>query len=410
MTLDLVIVPFHDWRKAEREGFRTRDGHFLHHLSQHPAIGKLLVINRPISWAEIMVLRRNWRVQQGTLLDKYGSAYLTQLNDKSYALDIVTPDLVQPLLQQRNWIPEAFASKRVVAGVNAALARLQMGNRYAVLISAPIFVPLVRQLEPAIFAFDAQDNLLKHSLYRDMPGLAGYYQYCLDSAQLLTTNSRETQEWFAAQRPDALWIPNGVDPQVFNTSTPRPTPPDLAAIPHPIVGYAGKMQEMFDVDLMIRTATALPNVNFVLIGQILDKAWMEPLWKMPNVAYLGDKHYTDLPAYLAGFDICTIPYHQARQHNVDPIKFYEYIAMGKPVVTTAIGNVQAFSDFPQVYIANTASEFIAGIQAELALMQQNLPRRMGELPAENYWAYKVDQIAGRLLQLAPEKAITPIGT
>src|SRR6186997_2229607 len=114
MTIDLAFVPFHDWRKSEREGFRTRDGHFLHHLSHHPDIGKLLVINRPISWAEIMLLRRNWRVKQGVLLGKHNSAYLTQLNEKSYALDIVTPELVQPLLQRRKWTPEVFASPRVI--------------------------------------------------------------------------------------------------------------------------------------------------------------------------------------------------------------------------------------------------------------------------------------------------------
>ena len=399
MTIDLAIIPFHDWRKSEREGFRTRDGHFLHHLSKHPAIGKLLVINRPISWAEIVLFRRNWRVQQGKLIDKQHSAYLTQINDKTYTLDIVIPELVQPLIKHRNWIPEVFGSPHVLKIVRTTLERMQMAQHYGMLVSAPIFVPLVKQLNPHVFALDAQDNLLKHSLYRDVPKLADYYQYCLDSAQLLTTNSHETQKWFASQRPDALWIPNGVDPNVFNAENSYPLPPDLAAVRRPVVGYAGKMQEMFDVNLMMQTATALPSVNFVCIGQVLDQEWVKPLWKLPNVFYLGDKHYTELPAYLAGFDICTIPYNQTRQHNVDPIKFYEYVAMGKPVVTTAIGNVEAFFDFPQVHIAHSADEFIAGIQSELGILQQSRSRIIRKLPEENYWAFKIEQIAQKLATL-----------
>src|SRR5690606_28997580 len=114
----------------------------------------------------------------------------------------------------------------------------------------------------------------------DVPNLAEYYQDCLRDAHLLTTNSQETQQWFAEQRSDALWLPNGVDPSVFNRDSSYPLPADLAAIPHPLVGYAGKMQEMFDVDLMIKTASSLPHVNFVFLGQILDKEWLARLWKL----------------------------------------------------------------------------------------------------------------------------------
>jgi hypothetical protein len=131
---------------------------------------------------------------------------------------------------------------------------------------------------------------------------------------------------------------------------------------------------------------------------------------LPNVFYLGDKHYTDLPAYLASFDICTIPYNQTRQHSVDPIKFYEYIAMGKPVVTTNIGNVGAFSDFPQVHIAHTTDEFIAGIQHEVAFLQKDQARTMGKLPEENYWAFKVDQIVQKLDSLAEASMLTGVGS
>lgn len=390
--LDLVVVPFHDWRKCEREGFRTRDAHFMQQFGRHPAVRRMLVVNRPISLAEIAVYRRGWRPRQGTLLKRSGGAYLSQVGPKTFTLDLVVPELLRPLRMRRAWTPYIFDRPVAAAAVRAAVAGLGLADDYALFLSAPLFSPLARRLRPALLIADAQDNLLKHALYRDVPGVAEGYDYWCARADLLYANSHETAAWLGQKRPDALCIPNGVDPERFDPRHAPPRPADLAAIPGPIVGYAGKMQEMVDRDLIVRCLQALPDTHFVFIGQQLDPTWMAPVWALPNAHYLGDKPYEQLPAYLAAFDVCTIPYNRSRQHGVDPIKFYEYLAAGRPVVTTAVGNTPAFADFPQVWVAQNDQQYLDGVMAVVARLRAGQPIERRPLPAENTWAFKANAV------------------
>ena len=170
--INLVVIPFHDWKKCEHEGFRTRDAHFMEEFGKHPLVDKLLVINRPTSLAESLLLRKSWTVRNGTTLSSTTTFCLSQVREKTFTFDIRVPDFIQPLLLQRKWIPTAFGKQSVVKGVKNALDILGMEQDFSLFISAPLFVPLVKQLSPHIFAFDAQDNLLKQPLYKDVPNLA----------------------------------------------------------------------------------------------------------------------------------------------------------------------------------------------------------------------------------------------
>jgi teichuronic acid biosynthesis glycosyltransferase TuaH len=389
-TLNLVVVPFHDWRKCEREGFRTRDAHLMQQFGRHPAVRRMLVVNRPISLAEIALYRRGWRPREGTLLRRSGGAYLSQVGPKSYTLDLVVPELLRPLRLRRAWTPYIFDQPVVAAATRAAIAGLGFGDDYALFLSAPLFAPLARRLAPPLLIADAQDNLLKHALYRDVPGVVEGYNYWRERADLLYANSHETAAWLG--RSDATHIANGVDLELFAPDRPRPLPNDLAALPRPIVGYAGKMQELFDIEMAAAALRALPEVSFVFIGQVLNQRWMDPLRRLPNAHFLGDKPYAQLPNYLAAFDICTIPYSVARQHGGDPIKLYEYLAAGKPVVTTNIGGVGAFTDYPQVRVVDQADQYIAALRELIAVLHTGRAIPLRQLPANCTWAYKADQI------------------
>ena len=403
-TLDLVVVPFHDWRKCEREGFRTRDAHLMQQFGRHPAVRRMLVVNRPISLAEIAIYRRGWRPRHGALLKRSGGAYLSQVGPKTYTLDLVVPELLRPLRLRRGWTPYIFGRPALAAATRAAMAGLGFADDYALFLSAPLFSPLARALRPPLLIADAQDNLLKHALYRDVPGVAEGYDYWRQHADLLFANSRETAAWLG--RPDARHIANGVDVEVFSPAVPRPTPADVAALPRPIVGYAGKMQEMFDVEMALAALRALPDVSFAFIGQQLDPKWMAPLWALPNAHYLGDKPYAELPAYLAAFDICSIPYSVERQHGGDPIKFYEYLAAGKPVVTTRIGGVGAFADFPQVRVVERAEQYVAALRELTALAREHTPIPNRPLPDDCTWAAKADTMISAALDQRARQAAT----
>ena len=390
--MNLVLVPFHDWKKCEREGFRTRDAHWMQEFGNNPSLDKLLIVNRPTSLAEVLLLRRTWRTKAGKVLIQNKEYSLKQVSAKTYVLDIFVSDLIRPLQMKRHWIPYIFGEAQIGYIVQRAIEELKMNNEFSMMISAPIYVPLVKQLNPSMFALDAQDNLLKHSLYSDTPQLAEYYSFCQANADLITTNSKETADWLGKNRKNVKCIPNGVDTEVFRPLPEVHTPADLKRLSHPIVGYAGKMQEMFDVSLMAYVVSALPHVNFVFIGQQLNQKWMRPLWNFPNTYYLGDKHYHLLNQYLASFDICIIPYDSKRQHGGDPIKFYEYLAMGKPVVTTNIGNVASFAEFPQVAIATNQEEFLQGLQRFLSQIEQGATIEKRTIPESALWRTKAQEI------------------
>jgi glycosyltransferase involved in cell wall biosynthesis len=299
---------------------------------------------------------------------------------------------MKPLRLKRNWTPYIFGNKKIVTAVKTALSQLEMDLDFVVFMSAPLFVPLIEQLSPQVIAFDAQDNLLKHAFYKDIPNLEAYYQFCLDQADFISTNSKETAEWFKQTRPDTIHIANGVDDEMFNSNHSYEKPGDMQSIQAPIVGYAGKMQEMFDVEMMVHAVSELPNVNFVFIGQELNLDWMKPLWQHSNTYYLGDKPYSQLPQYLAAFDICTIPYATERQHGGDPIKFYEYMAMGKPIVTTNIGGVSVFQENPQVWVAQSPDDFLDGVKHFTNQVHENIKISDPPLPATILWRTKADMI------------------
>ena len=399
IPMNLVIIPFHDWKKCEHEGFRTRDAHFMEEFGRHPQVEKLLVIDRPTSLAETLLLGKNWSVLHGTAVASASGRRISQVGDKTFTCDIRVPDLIQPLLLRRKWIPQAYGMPRVVAGVRDALETLGMAQSFALFISAPLFVPLVKHLSPQVFAFDAQDNLLKSSLYKDMPHLSAYYDFCIRTADVISANSAETTRWLSQQRSDPQHIANGVSPEVFDPQKQYATPADLTAIARPRVGYAGKMQEMFDVKLMCGMAESLPAENFVFIGQQLNRQWMKPLWRYPNVFYLGDKQYDLLPSYIASFDICMIPYRPEAQHGGDPIKFYEYLAMGKPIVTTDIGGVGEFRQYPQVCIADSPAQFKAGLEYFLQKLRGHDAIATKALPKEVFWRTKADTIVQKIAHI-----------
>ncbi len=140
------------------------------------------------------------------------------------------------------------------------------------------------------------------------------------------------------ERPDAVLVPNGVDYDHF--ARPSVEPADIAHLGGrgPIVGYYGALAEWFDYDLLDYAAQALPVADFLLIGPDYDgTAGKAGVMARDNVHWIGARPYADLPGYLARFDVATIPFVVNDVTNaVSPLKLFEYMAGGKPVVTTPL--------------------------------------------------------------------------
>lgn len=395
--INLVVVPFHDWKKCEREGFRTRDAHMIAEFRKHPLINKILIVDRPTSMAEMILLRRSWHIRSGQPESQLGRNRLTKLDEKTFVLDMYTLDVLNPILKQRSWIPKIYGKSSTKIAVKEAIRHLEI-KEHVLFMFSPLSMPLYDQLQSPYLVVDAVDNMLKIPQFSEIKSeINDYYDEIRQKATMVFSNTMETTTWLSRQNDAAIYVPNGVDFHHFRSADNK-VPDDLQMLSRPIVGYAGKMQEEFDVELLQNTALTFPNVTFVCIGQLLNPKWMKPLWELPNVKYLGDKHYDLLPSYLANFDVCMIPYNLERQHANDPIKFYEYLSMGKPIVTTNIGGVSAFADLPQVKVVSNAAEFIAALKHFLTLIRGGVKLPLVDLPAEVLWSTKADYMINAIQQ------------
>jgi glycosyltransferase involved in cell wall biosynthesis len=202
--------------------------------------------------------------------------------------------------------------------------------------------------------------------------------------------------------PATFVSPHGVDVELFGRALRAETqvPADLAALPGPVIGFYGTVQDWVDLELIEQVARARPRWSIALIGQILVD--VEPLRRLGNVHLLGRRTHAELPAYCKGFAVGIIPYRrQARMEFVNPIKLREYLAAGLPVVSTSVPEVVRYGE--RCAIADTAEDFIAAIEAALRNDNQEQRRARAAAMINESWAARVAEVARVVDQIAASK-------
>jgi glycosyltransferase involved in cell wall biosynthesis len=177
------------------------------------------------------------------------------------------------------------------------------------------------------------------------------------------TGTHELLEARRASRPDAEFIPCGVDFELFNDDS-APEPTDIAPLRRPIIGYFGSISERIDMDLIAELARAFPDASLALVGPV--HLSPEQTARGPNIHYLGLKAHPALPAYARRFDAGLIPFRiTAATLKLNPVKTLEYLAAGVAVVSTAIPDVERFFG-DVVRVAHSPAEFVAAVRDALA--------------------------------------------
>jgi glycosyltransferase involved in cell wall biosynthesis len=338
--------------------------------------------------------RISWKTP-GTVCWRSRNARAVQIRDNGYVLDYYDPSLLRPIAQGKASFFASFGDERFVHSVTNCLRALDIDN-YSCISFNLFAVDLVAAIEATGKLFDAWDNFARFPEHRAIrERLLRAYQTYVQVADHWTTNSQSNQAYFQSFSgiQNCHLIPNGVDPDRFQGDYESPS--DLANIPRPIVGFGAKVTHLLDHELINYLTQANPDVSFVMVGQILEKDVFRKLEKRLNFHYLGDKPYSIYPAYVRSFDLCIIPYVVGdREHGGDSIKFYEYLAAGKWVVTSGIeGITEAYGN---TLIAKNAVQFSDYIRQAL-----NTSARSIQLPENLTWKYKADQLIGLLMR--PEK-------
>lgn len=304
------------------------------------------------------------------------------------------------VLESVNWInnPKVHDflnkvnNKRFAGSIAAALRKLNFkdyiffnDNYFVRGLYAPEY------LKPALSIYYSRDYLLgvgywkKHGERLEPQTIRKY--------DIGVANSLFLSQFLSQYNKNSFYIGQGCNLEHFNEANVTAPPPDLLAIPRPVIGYVGALSSIrLDINILLHIARARPAWNLVLVGKEDAAFAASELHALPNVHFLGGKHISTIPAYIKGFDVCLNPQliNDITIGNY-PLKVDEYLAMGKPVVAT---NTEAMAQTfaGHVYLADRPEAYVRVI--EQALSEDTPQRRKARkgLVATHTWDNCVNEI------------------
>jgi len=221
----------------------------------------------------------------------------------------------------------------------------------------------------------------------------------LRRADLVIVTSPALLEAKRPFNPHTYLVRNGVDYAAFNAALADPSPPpsDIASLPEPVIGFVGVINEKIDLRLLRDVAQAHPEWSLALVGPVTLRFHREQLaWlDLPNVHFLGFKPVEQLPRYMAACQVCLMPYKVNEwTRHIDPLKMYEYLASGRPVVSTDIPSARDFA--PPLRIAHDVSGFVGEIEAALVETDDAQREEFRQLAAQHTWEARVEELSAHI--------------
>lgn len=223
---------------------------------------------------------------------------------------------------------------------------------------SPMALDFTDHLSPELIVFDCMDEL---SAFKSPPKRIKEAEACLlELADLVFTGGQSLYNAKKHLHNNIHAFPSSIDKSHFYTARNcKEDPADQATIPHPRFGFYGVIDERFHSELIEQLSQLRPEWHFILIGPFA-KINPQDLPKSENIHYLGRKDYQDLPLYLGGWDVAILPFalNESTKY-ISPTKTPEYLAGGKPVISTSITDViNPYGNNELVHIADTTEEFI----------------------------------------------------
>lgn len=291
---DMVIFCHLRWQFVYQ-----RPQHLISRMAQN---NKVLMIEEPIAFD----------------VDQENTANLIIINDN---LHILQPR-VQSIEEIAGLLPQYIKNRKVETGWFYSAS----------------FSPLMDAFQFETIIYDCMDEL---TLFKGAPEqLLNQEKYLIANADIVFTGGKSLYESKKQDHTNVYCFPSSVDESHFAQALNGiEIPADIANLQSPVVGYFGVIDERIDLKLLHETALKLPKVSFVMIGPLakIDEA---DLPKEENIYYLGMRSYNELPNYLKGFDIAMMPFaiNDATKY-ISPTKTLEYMAAGKPIISTKITDV-----------------------------------------------------------------------
>ena len=260
------------------------------------------------------------------------------------------------------------------------------GEEPIVWFYTPMALPLLQGLKPSKVIYDCMDEL---AAFKNAPKqLLQRESALLNIADVVFTGGPSLYQSKRDRHANAHCFSSSVDAKHFRQAQDRSiSHPDQNHIPQPRLGFYGVIDERFDTELVKAMADAHPEWQIVMVGPVV-KIDPATLPKQPNVHYMGQRTYDQLPQFLAGWDVCLLPFALNESTKfISPTKVLEYMAVELPSVSTPITDVKVpYGDV--VEIAESYDDYIAACERQLTLSddaRQAMQLRMREVVAGTSW-------------------------
>ena len=300
-------------------------------------------------------------IEEPVFTDTHKPVY--QITEKAGGVSVYVPHL-----------PHGTAHETVITMQQQLLSELMASlpqDDVAFWYYTPMALAFSSHYRPRLIIFDVMDEL---SAFKFAPQeLKDQEAALLRRADIVFTGGHSLYHAKKGRHHNLHAFPSSIDKAHFaQARTEMAEPEDQQHIPHPRLGFYGVIDERFDIDAIRGMADARPDWQIVLIGPVV-KIDPETLPKNANIHYLGGKSYNELPQYLAGWDVALIPFAMNESTKfISPTKTPEYLAGGKPTISTPITDVVTpYGDAGLVRIAATAEEFV---EAGDALLSESFER------------------------------------
>ena len=273
----------------------------------------------------------------------------------------------------------------------------------------PMMLPFSRQVESVCTIYDCMDELANFRFAP--PRLLPLEQELLDSADLVFTGGFSLYEAKKSRHPAVHPFPSSVDRAHFAQARGElEEPVDQKLSSRPRFGFYGVVDERMDLELIARVADAHPDWSLIIVGPVV-KIDTAELPVRANIHYLGGKKYEELPAYLGGWDVALMPFAiNDSTKFISPTKTPEYLAGGRPVVSTPITDViRHYGDLDGVFIAGSPEEFVAACEQALALSREGEWLSQVDLKLANLsWDITFARMSGLIAETIDAESLQPV--
>jgi glycosyltransferase involved in cell wall biosynthesis len=288
------------------------------------------------------------------------------------------------------------AARRRATGLRRQLERRVDLSAAAAVVVSPVWTPWLDELPFKHVVYDCIDDAAVHVPQRRLAPLYERWEDELvqraDGAVVTAETLAESLRRRRAGLPLAT-IRNGVDVERFGAAAGsgwRPT--DVPARGRPIVGFVGALYEWVDWTLIAEVVRAVPDCDFVFVGPQHGRGSTGVLRGLDNAMLLGARPYDRVPGYLQAFDVCWVPFDQSRvSRAANPVKIYEYLALGKPVVSTPVADTDSFEGL--VRVGHSADEIAGHLRAALSEGDTRADQRVAFARANSWDARAADYVS-----------------